>query len=58
LLDDRHTELVEKLWLEMAQRFGVGNPATAVPHFSYHVSEAYDLTFFTSPTRAGVIGQS
>ncbi|MCB9418911.1 MAG: 2'-5' RNA ligase family protein [Ardenticatenaceae bacterium] len=44
LLDDQHTEFVEKLWAEMAQRFGVGNPAaTFVPHFSYHVAEAYDL---------------
>ena len=25
LLDDQRTELVEKLWAEMAQRFGVGN---------------------------------
>lgn len=44
LLDDQHTELVEKLWAEMARRFGVGNPAaTFVPHFSYHVAEDYDL---------------
>ncbi len=44
LLDDQHTELVEKLWAEMAQRFGVGNPAaTYVPHYSYHVAEDYDL---------------
>lgn len=44
LLDDQHTELVEPLWAEMAQRFSVGNPAAAfVPHFSYHVAEAYDL---------------
>lgn len=44
LLDDQHTELVEKMWAEMAQRFGVSSPAaTAVPHFSYHVAEDYDL---------------
>ena len=44
LLDDQHTELVEKLWAEMAHRFGVGNSAAAfVPHFSYHVAENYDL---------------
>lgn len=44
LLDDQHTELVEKLRAEMAQRFGVGDPSvTFVPHFSYHVAEGYDL---------------
>ncbi|MEJ2750050.1 MAG: 2'-5' RNA ligase family protein [Anaerolineae bacterium] len=44
LLDDQYTELVEKLCAEMAQRFGVGNPAaTAGPHFSDHVAEDYDL---------------
>jgi 2'-5' RNA ligase len=43
LLDDQHTELVEKLWAEMTLRFGVSNPAaTFVPHFSYHVAEGYD----------------
>ena len=44
LLDDQHTELVEKLWIEMAQQFGVGDPAMPfVPHFSYHVAEGYEI---------------
>lgn len=29
LLDDRHTELVEKLWVEMVQPFGVGQSTYA-----------------------------
>lgn len=44
LLDDRHTELVGKLWVEMARQFGVANAAEMfVPHFSYHVAESYDV---------------
>ena len=43
LLDDKHYQLVENLWLELKARFGVGHPdATAYPHFSYHVAEGYD----------------
>jgi 2'-5' RNA ligase len=43
VLDQQHYEIVENLWVEMRQRFGVGHPdATAVPHFSYHVAEDYD----------------
>ena len=43
VLDQQHYEIVENLWAEMRQRFGVGDPEIeAMPHFSYHVVENYD----------------
>jgi len=44
VLVEPYYERVEQLWQGLKQRFGVGNPkATAVPHFSYHISPEYDL---------------
>lgn len=44
LLDEPHFEMVERLWQEMKERFGVGNPeAKVMPHFSYHVAETYEV---------------
>ncbi len=44
MLDESHHELVEQLWTELSRRFGAGNPAaTAVPHFSYHIAENYEM---------------
>src|SRR5437764_1394983 len=44
-LDDTHYRLVEDLWAELEQRFGVrGVYVTPYPHFSYHVADHYDLT--------------
>jgi 2'-5' RNA ligase len=43
VLDQQHYQIVENLWAEMRQRFGVGDPEiVAMPHFSYHVAENYD----------------
>ena len=43
ILDQHHYQVVENLWAEMRQRFGVGHPdVTAMPHFTYHVAEQYD----------------
>jgi 2'-5' RNA ligase len=43
VLDQQHYEIVENLWAEMRQRFGVGDLGIeAMPHFSYHVVEQYD----------------
>lgn len=44
VLMEPHYARVEQLWQGLNQRFGVGSPkATAVPHFSYHISPEYDL---------------
>ena len=44
LLDDGHYRMVEELWAELAQRFGLrGIAHTPYPHFSYHLAESYDL---------------
>lgn len=43
ILDQQHCQIVENLWAEMRQRFGIGDPENeAQPHFSYHVTEQYD----------------
>lgn len=43
VLDQHHYKIVENLWAEMRQRFGVGDPGIeAMPHFSYHVAENYN----------------
>ncbi|MBE2224821.1 MAG: 2'-5' RNA ligase family protein [Anaerolineae bacterium] len=43
ILDQQHCQIVENLWTEMRQRFGLGDPEIeALPHFSYHVAEQYD----------------
>ncbi len=44
LLDDEHYRLVEQVWEELSRDFGVrGIYATPFPHFTYQVSEEYDL---------------
>ncbi|HYN86297.1 MAG TPA: 2'-5' RNA ligase family protein [Pyrinomonadaceae bacterium] len=43
LLDDEHYALVEEVWQELSEKFGVrGIYATPFPHFTYQVSEEYD----------------
>ena len=43
LLDEKHYKLVEDLWTELEQRFGMrGIYVTPFPHFSYQVAERYD----------------
>ncbi len=43
LLDDEHYKLIEEVWDELSQTFGVrGIYATPFPHFTYQVSETYD----------------
>lgn len=43
VLDRTHYQIIENLWAEMRQQFGVGDPEIeAMPHFSYHVTEQYD----------------
>lgn len=42
LLDNKHYALIEQLWAELEQRFGVrGVLITPYPHFSYHVASSY-----------------
>ena len=44
LLDDEHYRLIEDVWAELAERFDVhGLYSTAFPHFTYQVSEEYDV---------------
>jgi hypothetical protein len=44
LLDDTHSQQVERIWSDMARYYGVhGIYATPFPHFSYHVAAQYDL---------------
>lgn len=44
LLDAATSEKVEKLWAELAERFGLkGIYSTPFPHFSYHLARQYDL---------------
>lgn len=44
VLAEPHHGQVEQLWGALKHEFGVGSPqATAVPHFSYHISPEYDL---------------
>jgi len=43
ILDQHHYRVIENLWTEMHQRFGVGNPdILTMPHMSYHTAEKYD----------------
>jgi 2'-5' RNA ligase len=44
LLDDEHYRIIEGVWEELSQNFGVrGIYSTPFPHFTYQVSEVYDL---------------
>ena len=44
VLPEPYFERVAHLWQALKLHFGVGSPkATAVPHFSYHISPEYDL---------------
>jgi 2'-5' RNA ligase len=44
LLDSKHNQLVENLWAELKREFSVdGVYVTPIPHFSYHVAQAYDV---------------
>jgi 2'-5' RNA ligase len=43
LLDERHNEAVEQIWIKLSREAGVRRPEPALPHFSYHVAERYDV---------------
>jgi 2'-5' RNA ligase len=44
LLDDEHYRIVEDVWAELSRKFGVhGIYSTPFPHFTYQVSEEYDV---------------
>ncbi len=48
LLDNKHYQMVEELWAELARKFGVrGVYITPYPHFSYHVAAHYDFALLT-----------
>ena len=48
LLDDKHYQVVEDLWAELAREFGVrGVYITPYPHFSYHVAAHYEIESLT-----------
>jgi 2'-5' RNA ligase len=43
MLDTKHDAMVETLWAEFRQKFGVhGVSAAPVPHFSFHLAARYD----------------
>jgi len=45
LLDEQHDKLVEALWAELAERFGLrGVSVTPFPHCSYQVAEQYAVS--------------
>jgi 2'-5' RNA ligase len=44
MLDTKHDAMVEALWAEFRQKFGVhGVSAAPIPHFSFHLAERYDV---------------
>jgi 2'-5' RNA ligase len=43
ILDDTHSQKVEALWDELETQFGLRYACVAYPHFSYQVSEGYDV---------------
>src|SRR5574341_368100 len=44
LLDIEHTRLVESLWVELENEFGLGSVyVPRIAHFSYQIAEEYDL---------------
>lgn len=52
LLDERHSNLVKKIWGEIERRFGIQSLYTPpIPHFSYQVAEDYDLELLESILR-------
>jgi len=43
LLDEPHAQMVEAIWQEFTQRFGVhGLSQTPIPHLTWHVAASYD----------------
>ena len=43
LLDDKHYQLVGRLWAELEEKVGLrGIYVTPFPHFSYHIAQSYD----------------
>jgi hypothetical protein len=54
LLDARHSKIVETLWAELNDRFGVrGLYVTPFPHMSSHVAGSYDIDVL-EPALAGI----
>lgn len=54
LLDPQHSKIVENLWAELNDRFGVGGIyVTPFPHMSFHVAGSYDLNVLR-PALAGI----
>ena len=48
LLDQKHDQIVNDLWREFHEKFGVhGASITAIAHFSYHVAPEYDMEQLT-----------
>ena len=48
LLDQKYDEIVNNLWREFQQKFGVHGVSTApIAHFSYHVAPEYDMEQLT-----------
>ena len=49
LLDEQHHRVVEDMWAELAERFGLrGVYATPYPHFSYQIAPQYDAELLKS----------
>ena len=45
LLDDERYRLIEGVWEELSEKFGVASTfSTPFPHFTYQVSEEYDVS--------------
>lgn len=44
VLDEQHYDLVETIWNEFNERFGIADLfRTPIPHFSYQIAEQYEL---------------
>jgi hypothetical protein len=44
LLDTQHTRMVESLWVELENEFGLSSRyAPRIAHFSYQIAEGYDI---------------
>lgn len=43
ILDEQHSDKVEALWSELEREFGLNFACVAYPHFTYQVTERYDL---------------
>jgi 2'-5' RNA ligase len=51
ILDDEHNELVEVLWKELEDYFGLKYACVAYPHFTYQIVDHYDTELVADALR-------